>query len=174
MILFDALCSKSKYASPTGKSTVTVVSFANYAWFEEWKDDKVKNRSIDYKELKQAFINNILEAVTEIFPKIKDRIEFVDAGTPITNQHYIGAPKGEIYGADHGIPRFNVELNATIRPQTPIKNLFLTGQDVMLCGFAGALTGALTCGSVILNRNLHLDAVGLAKRVNNGNNKKKE
>ncbi|KTF83750.1 hypothetical protein cypCar_00043002 [Cyprinus carpio] len=157
-----------------GKSTVTVVSFANYAWFEEWKDDKVKNRSIDYKELKEAFINNILEAVTEIFPKIKDRIEYVDAGTPITNQHYIGAPKGEIYGADHGIPRFSVELNATIRPQTPIKNLFLTGQDVMLCGFAGALTGALTCGSVILNRNLHLDAIGLPKRVKNGNNKKKE
>ncbi|KAL0197330.1 hypothetical protein M9458_005870, partial [Cirrhinus mrigala] len=100
--------------------------FANYAWFEEWKDDKVKNRSIDYKELKEAFINNILETVIEIFPKIKDRIEYVDAGTPITNQHYIGAPKGEIYGIDHGIPRFDVELNATIRPQTPIKNLFLT------------------------------------------------
>ncbi|KAF4115914.1 all-trans-retinol 13,14-reductase [Onychostoma macrolepis] len=157
-----------------GKSTVTVVSFANYAWFEEWKDEKVKNRSIDYKELKEAFINSILEAVTEIYPKIKDRIVYVDAGTPITNQHYIAAPKGEIYGADHGIARFNVELNATIRPQTPIKNLFLTGQDVMLCGFAGALAGALTCGSVILNRNLHLDAIGLAKRVKNGNNKKKD
>ncbi|XP_016404987.1 putative all-trans-retinol 13,14-reductase [Sinocyclocheilus rhinocerous] len=157
-----------------GKSTVSVVSFANYAWFEEWKDDKVKNRSIDYKELKEAIINNILEAVTEIYPKIKDRIEYVDAGTPITNQHYIAAPEGEIYGIDHDIARFNVELNATIRPQTPIKNLFLTGQDVLFCGFAGALTGALTCGSVILNRNLHLDAIGLAKRVKNGNNKKKE
>ncbi len=50
----------------------------------------------------------------------------------------------------------------------------LTGQDVMLCGFAGALAGALTCGSVILNRNLHLDAIALAKRVKNGNNKKKD
>ncbi len=50
----------------------------------------------------------------------------------------------------------------------------LTGQDVMLCAFAGALTGALACGSVILNRNLHLDAIALAKRVKNGNNKKKD
>nr|XP_055047600.1 all-trans-retinol 13,14-reductase [Misgurnus anguillicaudatus] len=155
-----------------GKSTLTVVSFANYAWFEEWKDEKVKNRSADYKELKQTFINSVLEVLTEIYPKIKDRIEFVDAGTPISNQHYIGAPKGEIYGADHGISRFSVELNATIRPQTPIKNLFLTGQDVMLCGFAGALGGALTCGSVLLNRNLHMDAFALAKKVNHGNNKK--
>ncbi|XP_051988657.1 all-trans-retinol 13,14-reductase-like [Xyrauchen texanus] len=148
-----------------GKSTLTVVSFANYAWFEEWKDDKVKNRSADYKELKEMFINSVVEAVTQIFPKIQDRIEFVDAGTPITNQHYIGAPKGEIYGADHGLPRFSVELNATIRPRTPIKNLFLTGQDLFLCGFAGALTGALTCGSVLLNRYLHLDTFALAKKV---------
>ncbi|XP_065124460.1 all-trans-retinol 13,14-reductase [Paramisgurnus dabryanus] len=155
-----------------GKSTLTVVSFANYAWFEEWKDEKVKNRSADYKELKQTFINSVVEVLTEIYPKIKDRIEYVDAGTPISNQHYLGAPKGEIYGADHGISRFSVELNATIRPQTPIKNLFLTGQDVMLCGFAGALGGALTCGSVILNRNLHMDAFALAKKVKNGNNKK--
>lgn len=156
-----------------GKSTLTVVSFANYEWFEEWKDDKVKNRSTDYKQLKEMFINYILEAVTEIYPKIKDRIEYVDAGTPITNQHYIAAPRGEIYGADHGISRFSAELNATVRAQTPIKNLFLTGQDLMLCGFAGALTGALTCGSVILNRNLHLESFSLAKRVKNGNNKKK-
>ncbi|TRY59607.1 hypothetical protein DNTS_003890, partial [Danionella cerebrum] len=156
-----------------GKSTLTVVSFANYAWFEEWQDDKVKNRSVEYKELKERFINCILESVTEIYPKIKDKIEYVDAGTPITNQHYIGAPKGEIYGIDHGIHRFGVEKIATIRPQTPIKHLFLTGQDVMLCGFAGALSGALTCGSVILNRNLHLDVLRLPGRFNTGNNKKK-
>lgn len=51
----------------------------------------------------------------------------MDAGTPITNTHYIGAPKGEIYGADHGTARFSPELNATVRPQTPLKNLYLTG-----------------------------------------------
>lgn len=33
-----------------------------------------------------------------------------------------------------------------------------------MCGFAGALAGALTCGSAILNRNLHLDAIALAKK----------
>lgn len=55
------------------------------------------------------------------------QIEYVDAGTPITNTHYIGAPKGEIYGADHGKARFSPELNAMLRPQTPLKNLYLTG-----------------------------------------------
>ncbi|KAK7901932.1 hypothetical protein WMY93_018701 [Mugilogobius chulae] len=149
-----------------GKSTVSLVSFANYEWFEEWKDGKVTNRSPEYKELKQTFIDSILEVVMDVFPKItRDKIEYVDAGTPITNTHYIGAPKGEIYGADHGRERFSPELNSTIRPQTPLKNLYLTGQDVFLCGFAGALAGALTCGSVLLKRNLHLDTIALAKRT---------
>ncbi|XP_046895036.1 all-trans-retinol 13,14-reductase [Hypomesus transpacificus] len=158
-----------------GKSTLSLVSFANYEWFEEWKDDKVTNRGGDYKEVKQAFIDSILEVVMGVFPKInRDKIEYVDAGTPITNQHYIGAPRGEIYGADHGTARFSAELNATVRPQTPLKNLYLTGQDVFVCGFAGALAGALTCGSVILKRNLHLDAIALAKKIKNVDNMKKE
>lgn len=157
-----------------GKSTLTLVSFASYEWFEEWKDNKVTNRGPDYMELKQTFINTILEMVMEVFPKItRDKIEYVDAGTPVTNTYYIGAPRGEIYGADHGIGRFDPELNATVRPQTPLKNLYLTGQDVFLCGFAGALAGALTCGSVILNRNLHLDAIALAKRIKILNSKRK-
>ncbi|KAJ8389939.1 hypothetical protein AAFF_G00112240 [Aldrovandia affinis] len=154
-----------------GKSTLSLVTFANYEWFEEWKEGKVTNRGPDYKELKEAFINTILDTVVEIFPNVKDKIEYIDAGTPITNQHYIAAPRGEIYGCDHGTTRFSPELNATIRPQTPLKNLFLTGQDVFLCGFAGALAGALTCGSVILNRNLHLDAIALAKRMKTINKK---
>ncbi|XP_056143931.1 all-trans-retinol 13,14-reductase-like [Lampris incognitus] len=158
-----------------GLSTLSLVSFANYKWFEEWKDAKVTNRGPDYKELKQIFIDSILEVVMDVFPKItRDKIEYIDAGTPITNTHYIGAPKGEIYGADHGIERFSAELNATVRPQTPLKNLYLTGQDVFVCGFAGALAGALSCGSVILNRNLHQDAITLAKELRFFNSKKKE
>ncbi|KAM9474187.1 all-trans-retinol 13,14-reductase [Salvelinus alpinus] len=158
-----------------GKSTLSLVSFANYEWFEEWKDDKATNRGTDYKELKQLFCDSILEVVMSVFPKItRDKVEFIEAGTPITNTHYIGAPKGEIYGADHGTARFSAECSVTMRPQTPLKNLYLTGQDVFVCGFAGALAGALTCGSVILNRNLHLDAIALAKKTKRVDTKKLE
>lgn len=63
-----------KSVSCAGKSTLTVVSFAPYSWFEEWKDDKVKNRGTDYKELKATIINSVLEIVTQKFPKIKDKV----------------------------------------------------------------------------------------------------
>ncbi|KAL7860695.1 hypothetical protein AOLI_G00170440 [Acnodon oligacanthus] len=154
-----------------GKSTLSLVSFAPYSWFEQWKDDKVKNRGADYKELKETLLNSLLEVVYQVFPKIKDRIEYMDAGTPVTNQHYIAAPKGEIYGADHGTARFSAEFCISMKPQTPIKNLYLTGQDMFSCGYAGALAGAMVCGSVILNRNLYVDVLALCVKLRYANKK---
>lgn len=58
---------------------MSLVSFAKYEWFEEWKDGKVSNRGSDYKELKQAFIDSILEVVLDVFPKITaDKVTFLN------------------------------------------------------------------------------------------------
>ncbi|KAK6470272.1 all-trans-retinol 13,14-reductase-like [Huso huso] len=155
-----------------GKSMLSLITFTRYEWFEDWKDERVNNRGEEYKNLKESFVKNLVDAAIEIFPRIKGKIELVEAGTPVTNQYYIAAPRGEIYGCDHNRSRFNPETSAAIRSQTPVKNLFLTGQDVFLCGFAGALAGALTCGSAVLGRNLHLDLLRLKIRLKTTNSKK--
>lgn len=62
-----------------GKSTLSLVSLANYKWFEEWKDGKVSKRGPGYEELKQAFIDSILEVVMDVFPKItRDKVTFLN------------------------------------------------------------------------------------------------
>ena len=68
------------FFSIIGKSTLSLVSFAKYKWFEEWKDDKVTNRGPDYKELKQAFIDSTLDVVMDVFPKItRDKVKFFES-----------------------------------------------------------------------------------------------
>uniref|UniRef100_A0A803YGA7 Retinol saturase n=1 Tax=Meleagris gallopavo TaxID=9103 RepID=A0A803YGA7_MELGA len=101
------------------------------------------------------------------------QVEYVSGGTPLTNQHYIASPRGEFYGMDHDMARTQIEAIATARPQTAVPNLYLTGQDVALCGFAGALQGAFLCTSAILKRNIYLDAMQLWNRVQGSNGKKK-
>ncbi|NXN99424.1 RETST reductase, partial [Rhinopomastus cyanomelas] len=148
-----------------GKSTMAIVTFTKYEWFEEWKDKPVHKRGDDYEELKKTFVDTIMQMVFKLYPRIEDRVEYLSSGTPVTNCHYIGSPRGEIYGADHGVGRLRAEAIATVRAQTPVPGLYLTGQDLCLGGFMGALQGALVCASAVLGRNLYIDAARLSRRA---------
>jgi len=55
------------------------------------------------------------------------QIEYISGGTPLTHQHYIASPKGEIYGVDHTIARLQAEAIVAVRAQTAVPNLYLTG-----------------------------------------------
>ncbi|NXI64724.1 RETST reductase, partial [Anseranas semipalmata] len=155
-----------------GKSTLAIVTFAKYEWFEEWKDEQVNKRGDAYEDVKKTFVEAIMQVVFKLYPNIEDKIEYVSGGSPLTNQHYIASPRGEIYGTEHDIARMQAEAVATARPQTAVPNLYLTGQDVFVCGFAGALQGALLCASAVLKRNLYLDVLGLKRRAQATDNKK--
>ena len=41
-----------------------------------------------------------------------------------------------------------------LRPQTPIKNFYLSGQDIVTCGIGGALFGGVLTASAITKRNV--------------------
>ncbi|KAG8440994.1 hypothetical protein GDO86_006651 [Hymenochirus boettgeri] len=148
-----------------GKSTLTALTFAPYEWFEEWKAKKVQKRGVDYESMKSSFAEVMLETVIKIFPQIKDKIDCYTSGSPLTNQHYLGAPRGEFYGVHHDIARLNPETVTAMRAKTPIKGLYLTGQDIMTCGFVGALHGAMICASEVLGRNLYIDLQILRRKI---------
>ncbi|XP_040270488.1 all-trans-retinol 13,14-reductase [Bufo bufo] len=148
-----------------GKSTLTALTFTPYEWFEEWENKKVQKRGQEYESLKGAFAEAMLEATIQIFPQIKDKIDCYTSGSPITNNHYLGAPRGEFYGAEHDIARMSPDTTISLRPKSPIEGLYLTGQDIFLCGFAGALNASVVCASEILGRNLYIDLLKLRRQI---------
>ncbi|NWV52819.1 RETST reductase, partial [Daphoenositta chrysoptera] len=155
-----------------GKSTLAIVTFAKYEWFEEWKEKQVHKRGDEYEDLKKTFVDAIMQTVIKLYPRIEGRIEYLSGGTPLTNQHYIASPRGEFYGIDHGIPRMRDEAIAAVRAETAVPNLYLTGQDLCVGGFMGALQGAIICASALLKRNLYMDVVRLKKNLQAANSKK--
>ena len=52
----------------------------------------------------------MIEQVCLLYPQIRDHVDFVDIGTPVTNSYYLAAPHGEIYGLDHTKTRMSPEV----------------------------------------------------------------
>ncbi|KAI6652584.1 hypothetical protein LOD99_4369 [Oopsacas minuta] len=143
-----------------GKSVCEVISPVPYRWFEDWRNDYTDGKKGDhYLTLKKTFGERMWSQTLRIFPQLKDKVDYFELGTPLTNSFYLQYAKGEIYGIDHDVQRFSGANSCYLKSTTPINGLYLTGQDVLSCGFAGALYGGVLCASAILKRNLLLDLV---------------
>ena len=101
-----------------------------------------------------------------MFPQLADRKEYFEVGTPLSNIHYLGTTRGEVYGVDHNTVRFTSHSMADLRPEIGIPGLFLTGQDIFICGFGGAMMGGLISASCILKRNLLADLMKMKEKSN--------
>ena len=140
-----------------GKTTCAVIALAPYEWFESWKDEKFGSHSKDYRNFKKSLGNKIWAQVLEMFPQLEGKKEFFEIGTPLTNNHFISSPKGEIYGCDHNRDRFSPITAAMLRAETSVPGLYLTGQDIYTCGFTGAMQGGLMTSMALLQRDLFKD-----------------
>lgn len=155
------------------KSTCVIVTMANWSWYEKWAKKPVKRRGDEYDGIKNTIGEKLIDQVCMLFPQIRDHIDFKDIGTPVTNQYYLAQPYGELYGLDHDAGRMQPWMAARLRPKTDIPGLFLTGQDILSCGFTGALYAGLLTGSAIIGRNLMTDLVGLHKKLKEQDKSKK-
>lgn len=155
------------------RSTLIVLVPTSYEWFEEWRDEPKGKRSSDYETLKSSFVEASLSVVLKLFPQLEGKVDSVAGGSPLTTQFYLAAPRGACYGADHDLSRLHPHVMASMRAQSPIPNLYLTGQDIFTCGLMGALQGALLCSGAILKRNLYSDLWKLGSKIQAQKNKKK-
>lgn len=133
------------------RSTIEIITMAPYEWFEKWEGTDWMKRGDDYEQLKEKMSKRLLEALFKYEPQLRDKIDFYELSTPLSTRHFVGNQYGELYGVNHDMARFEQTF---LRPHTPFKNLFLTGQDIVSCGVAGAVTSGMITAVVVLNKNL--------------------
>lgn len=132
-----------------GKSTIEMITLAPYEWFEKWEDERWKHRGEDYEAYKEELSQRLLKELYKQFPQLEGKIDYYELSTPLSTKHFVHYEKGEIYGLDHTPERFRMK---ELRPKTPIKNYYLTGQDIVTVGIGGALmSGLLTAAHVTTN-----------------------
>ncbi len=128
-----------------GRATIDLLTAARYDWFEPWAGSRWKKRGADYEALKARFSERILEMALTKLPQLRGRIDVQELSTPLTTRHFTTHPHGELCGLDHTPDRFAHSLG----PRTPIRGLYLTGQDVALVGVGGAFTGGALAAAAI-------------------------
>ena len=134
-----------------GRTMVEAVILVPYRWFEKWKDTKLHHRGEEYNALKERLAAKIFKDIYRVAPQLQGRIDYYEVSTPLSTQFFSAHPKGEIYGVAHTPKRFRQRF---LRVHTPVKHLFLSGQDVLTASIAGGTMGGLLCASTILKKNV--------------------
>ena len=133
------------------KSTIDIITLAPYEWFAEWENARWKKRGAEYEAFKERLAQRLLEKLYEYLPQLRGKIDYYELSTPLSTRHFCNYEKGEVYGLDHTPDRYEQRF---LRVHTPIKQLYLTGQDVISAGIGGALAAGMITASAILRKDM--------------------
>ena len=137
--------------SHPGKSTVEAMTMLPYAAFDRWTDTRWKRRGDEYEALKERLQARLLDESKRQAPSVVGSIEYTELSTPVTTRHFMNYGHGEIYGIASTPDRF---LMRELGARTPIRGLYLTGQDAASLGVVGALYGGVIAASAATGKNL--------------------
>jgi all-trans-retinol 13,14-reductase len=132
-------------------STIEVITIAEFSKHKKWENKEWKNRGDEYEEFKESISKNLLDVLYQQAQETKDHVDYYELSTPLTSRDLANYKEGELYGINHTPVRFSQKW---LKPQTPIKNLYLTGQDIVTAGVSAALMSGVITSSSILRKNL--------------------
>ncbi|HEX9200829.1 MAG TPA: NAD(P)/FAD-dependent oxidoreductase [Acidobacteriaceae bacterium] len=144
-----------------GKSTVEAIAMLPYAAFAGWAETQWKRRGEGYEALKQRLAARLRAELERQVPAVVGNIAHAELSTPVTTRHFMNYGRGEIYGIAATPERFAARV---LGARTPVRGLYLTGQDVASLGVVGALFGGVISASAALGKNL-MSAVTKAPKM---------
>lgn len=134
-----------------GKSTIDIITLLPYEAFAEWSGTSWKKRGDTYEATKEKITQRLLDELYKQLPHLKGKVSYYELSTPLTTQHFVNYEEGEIYGLDHSPSRYRQQF---LKPKTPIKNFYLTGQDIVTAGVGGALFSGVLTATAITGKNV--------------------
>ena len=132
----------------SGHHTCESFAFVSYSAFEQWAHTKYGARSADYEAMKEDLAWRMVRGLEKRIPGLSKHIVYYSLGTPLTNEHYLNATRGNLYGIAKS-PSQVGPLGFT--PRTEFEGLFLCGASTMSHGVAGVTASGIDAAKAVLN-----------------------
>ena len=126
---------------------IDLMTPVSWKLFEPWATTSVGRRGESYEMLKDHLADECIRLAERVIPGLNGIVEKRYTSTPLTYRDYTLTPCGSAYGVRKDYRNL---LMTTLSPRTPIPNLLLTGQNLILHGVEGVTRTALqTCGELL-------------------------
>lgn len=111
-----------------------------------WEDTKVGRRGKDYEASCKQKTEQCIALAEQFVPGLHDMVEQCYTSTPLTYRDYLGSPEGGAFGMRKDCRAPMLSFHSIT---TPLPNLLLTGQSVILPGIEGVtMTAFETCSKI--------------------------
>ncbi|MBR1933331.1 MAG: NAD(P)/FAD-dependent oxidoreductase [Prevotella sp.] len=112
-------------------------------WFlwQHWSDTTVGQRGHLYVQQKERLADECILLAEWVIPGLSEMVEKRYTSSPLTWRDYSLSPCGSAFGVRKNC---HAPLLTILSPKTPIPNLFLTGQSLVLHGLEGVTKTALS------------------------------
>ena len=101
---------------------------------KRWEDTVVGRRDELYEQQKERLADECILLAERVIPGLRDMVEKRYTSTPLTWRDYTLSPCGSAFGVRKDCRQ---PLTTMLSPKTPVPNLFLTGQSLVLHGLEG-------------------------------------
>jgi len=145
-VSFPSLKDPTHDPGSSKKHTCQMMVLADWSVVADFADGGADERPAEWAAFKQDVEAKLTAFFTEKFPALAPMIVYQELGTPLATALFTGHEKGGFYGVETTPRRV---LSEALKARTPVPGLFLTGQDVMSPGIAGALYGGMLGAAAI-------------------------
>lgn len=132
-----------------GRATIEMYGYSYFEHFEDWAGQP--SRSETYLATKERVRERLLAELERFVPGVTDAVDLAEVSTPLSYERYLRRARGGFMGLEASPARFRQRW---LRAPTPVRGLFLSGQDVTSDGVIGALTGGVLAASAVLGEDL--------------------
>lgn len=143
------------YAVPTAADAPTQIDLMTPMSWEKvapWNFGSEVQTGEIYVDMKQRWLKDVLTIAERYLPHLEEDIAQAYTSTPLTYHRYTGVA----HGAAFGLERSWVQgFNSVISPRTPLDNLMLTGQNLMLHGVLGVSMTATDTVQRVLGKEIN-------------------